>query len=67
VKKALLVSLLIVVAMGASCQTVVYKSQATLQWAAVTQDSGGNAFLPTDVSTSTTTSRGLSTRRTRRS
>jgi hypothetical protein len=49
VKKALLVSLLIVVAMGASCQTVVYKSQATLQWAAVTQDSGGNAFLPTDV------------------
>jgi hypothetical protein len=44
-----LVFLFIIVAMGASCQTVVYKSQATLQWAAVTQDSSGNAFLPTDV------------------
>jgi hypothetical protein len=35
--------------MGASCQTVVYKSQATLQWEAVTVDSTGAPFLPTDT------------------
>jgi hypothetical protein len=49
VRKAIIVALLVLVAMGATCQTVVYKSQATLQWAAVTQDSGGQPFLPTDV------------------
>jgi len=48
-KRFLLVALMVVVAMGASCQTVVYKSQATLQWDAVTVDSTGAPLLPTDV------------------
>lgn len=39
------------IALSACAQTVVYKSQATLQWAAVTKDSTGAAFLPTDVIT----------------
>ena len=30
-------------------QTVLYKSQATLQWDAVTQTTDGQAFLPGDV------------------
>lgn len=37
------------VAMAAACQTIYYKSQATLQWDAVTVDSAGKPFLPTDV------------------
>jgi hypothetical protein len=48
-KRFLLVALLVLVAMGVSCQTVYYKSQATLQWDTVTQDVDGNPFLPTDV------------------
>ncbi len=50
-KRFLLVVLMVVTAMAASCQTVVYKSQATLQWDAVTVDSGGQPLLPTDVVT----------------
>ena len=40
---------LLLVAFAACGQTVVYKSQATLQWDAVTQDAAGNPLLPTDV------------------
>ena len=49
-KKLLILSLLFVT-FFACAQTVVYKSQATLQWSAVTKDSTGAAFLPTDVVT----------------
>jgi hypothetical protein len=48
-KRILVALVFVLVAFGLSCQTVVYKSQATLEWAAVTQDSGGQPFLPTDV------------------
>ena len=48
-KRIMIALLFVLVAFGLSCQTVVYKSQATLQWTSVTQDSGGKPFLPTDV------------------
>jgi hypothetical protein len=48
-KKYIFVSLMLLFAMAVSCQTIVYKSQATLQWAAVTKDSTGVNLLPTDV------------------
>jgi len=48
-KRILLVALMVLVALAAQCQTVVYKSQATLQWDAVTVDSAGQPLLPTDV------------------
>lgn len=48
-KRIILVALMVLIAMAAQCQTVVYKNQATLQWDAVTLDSGGNPFLPTDA------------------
>lgn len=48
-KKVTLVGLLLLAAVALSCQTIVYKSQATLQWDAVTQDQNGNPLLPTDV------------------
>ena len=48
-KKLLVVGLFVLVAMSLSCQTIYYKSQATLQWDAVTLDADGNPFLPTDV------------------
>jgi len=41
--------LLLLVAVGACGQTVLYKSQATLEWDAVTQTTDGQAFLPGDV------------------
>jgi hypothetical protein len=47
--KKLLVLILFLVTVFACAQTVVYKTQATLQWSAVTQDSTGAPFLPTDV------------------
>ena len=47
--KKLLVLVLLLVAFVACAQTVHYKNQATLQWGAVTLDSAGNPFLPTDV------------------
>lgn len=48
-KRAILIALLVLVTVGVSCQSIYYKSQATLQWDAVTQDQDGNPFLPTDV------------------
>jgi hypothetical protein len=47
--KRFAVILLMFVALVACGQTVVYKTQATLQWNAVTADSLGAPFLPTDV------------------
>ena len=41
--------LLTLFATFACAQQVFYKNQATLQWGAVTLDSAGNPFLPTDV------------------
>jgi len=48
-KKIALILLLCLVAFAACGQQVFYKNQATLQWDAVTLDSAGNPFLPTDV------------------
>jgi hypothetical protein len=48
-KKILLALLMVMVAFSTGCQTIHYKTQATLQWDAVTQDADGNAFLPTDI------------------
>jgi hypothetical protein len=47
--KKILVLVLLFVTAFACAQTVVYKTQATLQWSAVTKDSLGAPFLPTDV------------------
>ena len=48
-KKIALILLLCLVAFAACGQQVFYKNQATLQWDAVTTDSAGNPFLPTDI------------------
>ena len=48
-KRLALILLLCLVAFVACGQQVFYKNQATLQWDAVTLDSAGNPFLPTDV------------------
>ena len=48
-RRLLLICALALVTLGAQCQTVLYKSQATLQWDAVTQTTDGQAFLPGDV------------------
>ena len=48
-KKIALILLLCLVAFAACGQQVFYKNQATLQWDAVTTDSAGNPFLPTDT------------------
>ena len=48
-KKIALILLLCLVAFAACGQQVFYKNQATLAWDAVTLDSAGNPFLPTDV------------------
>jgi len=48
-KKIALALLLCLVAFAACGQQVFYKNQATLQWDAVTLDSAGNPFLPTDI------------------
>jgi hypothetical protein len=49
-KRALLVLALAALVLScASAQTVLYKSQATLAWDAVTVDSAGAPLLPTDV------------------
>ena len=37
-KRFLLVSIMVLAAFAATCQTVVYKTQATLEWDAVTKD-----------------------------
>jgi len=50
-KRFALVLVLMFFALAAQCQTVVYKSQATLQWDAVTVDSAGQPLLPTDTVT----------------
>jgi hypothetical protein len=47
-KRFLLVALLVLVSLSAQCQTVVYKSQATLQWDAVAADATGQPLLATD-------------------
>ena len=48
-KKLVAVGLFVLVALSASCQTIHYKSQATLQWDAVMVDANGDPLLPTDV------------------
>ena len=48
-KKLMVVVLFVLVAFSLSCQTIVYKTQATLQWDAVTVDAEGEPLLPTDV------------------
>lgn len=51
-KRALLVLGMVALAIScASAQTVLYKSQATLQWNAPTTTMDGSPFLPTDVLT----------------
>jgi len=48
-KRAWLMLCLLLVAFAACGQTVVYKSEATLAWDAVTLDTAGDPLLPTDV------------------
>jgi hypothetical protein len=48
-KRLALILLLCLVVFTACGQQVFYKNQATFQWDAVTLDSAGNPFLPTDV------------------
>ena len=48
-RRLLLICALALVTLGAQCQTVLYKSQATLQWDAVTLDADGQPLLPGDI------------------
>lgn len=41
--------LLALLATAGTCQDVLYRTEATLQWDAVTVDGAGDPFLPTDV------------------
>jgi hypothetical protein len=47
--KRLFVLVLLLVGLAASGQTVYYRSQATLQWGAVTADATGQPLLATDT------------------
>jgi hypothetical protein len=47
--RKLLALALMLVSLSACAQTIVYKSQATLKWNAVTVDSTGTPLLATDV------------------
>ena len=48
-KRTIFVLVLLVVALGLSAQTVLYRDSATLQWDAVLCDAQGTPWLPSDV------------------
>lgn len=48
-KRLLILALLVGLAACVSAQTVYYQTAPTLMWDAVTQDSNGDPFLPTDT------------------
>lgn len=48
-KRFLLVALLVLTALSAQCQTTLYRTEADLQWDAVTQGTDNLPFDATDV------------------